>query len=98
MSPTSHPPLLTANNSERSVYKILLTEKMDEGLMLLRRLLSWDLIDVTYTTMLKTEQGIRRWDGKALGDVPHFEDLPQPVRYTLGFCLGSELLSFGVRR
>lgn len=65
------------------VCQILLTEKLDEGLMVLRRLLGWDLIDVTYTKMMETKQGTKRYDGQVLAAVPNFEDLPPAVRYGL---------------
>lgn len=58
----------------------MLTENLDEGLMVLRRMLRWDLIDVTYVSLYKTKAGSRRYDGKTLADVPHFDDLrPQVI-------------------
>lgn len=57
----------------------MLTEKFDEGLMILRRLLGWDMIDMTYARMMQTKQGSRRWDGKTLKNVPDFYSLPKWV-------------------
>ncbi|CAM9865086.1 unnamed protein product, partial [Laminaria digitata] len=54
---------------------VILTEAFDEGLMVLRRLLGWEMIDMTYSRMMETKSGSRRWDGKGLKDVPHFDDL-----------------------
>lgn len=48
--------------------------------MVLRRLLGWSMIDMTYSSMYKTKKGATRFDGKKLVDVPHFDDLPQQVR------------------
>lgn len=57
----------------------MLTERLDEGLMLLRHLLNWRMIDITYMTLNKTVKGRRRWDGKPFIDRPEFEDLPKEV-------------------
>eukprot|EP00904_Undaria_pinnatifida_P012458 jgi/Undpi1/8342/HiC_scaffold_25.g10811.m1 len=59
---------------------VILTEEFDEGLMVLRRLLGWSMIDMTYSSMYKTAKGAKRFDGKQLVDVPHFDDLPQQTR------------------
>ncbi|CAN0014352.1 unnamed protein product [Ascophyllum nodosum] len=59
---------------------VLLTEHFDEGLMVLRRQLGWDMIDVTYHAMLKTSAGEKRYDGKTLLNVPHYEDLSTDVQ------------------
>lgn len=64
--------------------KIILTEQFDEGLMVLRRLMGWEMIDMSYCAMLKTKEGASRYDGKPLVNVPHFEDLPlEVIRATL---------------
>lgn len=61
--------------------------------MVLRRMLKWDLIDMTYVPILKTMEGEHRWDGKPLVNVPHFSELkPQvnqmsPTRELLCACL-----------
>ncbi|CAN0564455.1 unnamed protein product, partial [Ectocarpus sp. 12 AP-2014] len=49
---------------------VLLTERFDEGLALLQRMLQWDPIDMTYCKMLQTKKGEMRWDGKPLENVP----------------------------
>lgn len=58
----------------------MLTERLDEGLLVLRHLLHWQLIDLTYMTLNETKGGSRRWDGKPFVDIPHFDDLPKEVR------------------
>ncbi|CAM9555852.1 unnamed protein product, partial [Laminaria digitata] len=55
---------------------VLLTERFDEGLALLQRMLNWDPIDMTYCKMLQTKKGETRWDGKPLENVPKIADLP----------------------
>ncbi len=64
--------------------QVILTEDFDRGLMVLRRLMRWEMIDVTYTKMMETKKGAIRWDNEPLVDVPTFESLPQWVSY--GFC------------
>ncbi|CAM9764758.1 unnamed protein product, partial [Hapterophycus canaliculatus] len=59
---------------------VLLTEEFDEGLMVLRRLMGWEMIDMTYERMMETKAGGKRWDGKVLKNVPHWEELPPWVR------------------
>lgn len=59
--------------------KVIVTEEFDEGLMVLRRLLDWQMIDMTYSVMYKTEDGSTRYDGKPLVNKPRFEDLPRNV-------------------
>lgn len=59
--------------------QILLTERFDEGLLLLRHMLGWSLIDLTYFSLNKNKEGTRRWDGKLLAGEPHFDDLSQEV-------------------
>ncbi|CAN0308363.1 unnamed protein product, partial [Ectocarpus sp. 4 AP-2014] len=43
---------------------VMLTERMDESLMILRRLFGWHMIDVTYASLNATRAGARRYDGK----------------------------------
>lgn len=64
----------------RVVRKVLLTEQFDEGLMVLRRMLEWDMIDLTYVALFKTKAGNRRYDGKQLVDVPDFDSLRPEVK------------------
>ncbi|CAN0425901.1 unnamed protein product [Pylaiella littoralis] len=59
---------------------VILTEQFDEGLMMLRRLMGWDMIDVTYSVMMETKKGAKRWDDKVLVDVPAFDSLRQWVQ------------------
>ena len=75
-------PLVAPTNARAE--KVLLTEHFDEGLMVLRRQLGWDMIDVTYHAMLKTSAGEKRYDGKTLLNVPHYEDLSTDVSF-VGF-------------
>ncbi len=65
-----------ANKTQKQVF---LTERFDEGLMIMRRLLGWDMIDMTYSRMMETKAGARRWDGKELKNVPKWDDLPKWV-------------------
>ena len=53
--------------------------------MVLRRLMGWEMIDMTYARMMETKAGSRRWDGKDLKNVPHFDDLSQEVSGSAGF-------------
>lgn len=62
---------------------MILTEEFDEGLMVLRHLLGWDMIDLTYSVMMETKKGAVRWDDKGLVDVPTFDSLPQWVSTTV---------------
>lgn len=73
----------TAVGSSPTHSKVMLTEEVDEGLMVLRRLLKWDMVDMTYLSMYKTTKGSTRYDGKELVDTPHFDDLPEHVRRDL---------------
>lgn len=59
----------------------MLTERLDEGLCLLRHLLGWHLIDVTYTPANETgaTKTSREVDGEKFFTRPHFDDLPQEV-------------------
>lgn len=47
--------------------------------MVLRRLLRWEMVDMTYVSVYKTTAGAIRYDGKPLVDAPRFEDLPVQV-------------------
>lgn len=60
-------------------HQVLLTERFDEGLALLQRMLQWDPIDMTYCKMLQTKKGEMRWDGKPLENVPKISDLAPEV-------------------
>eukprot|EP00903_Cladosiphon_okamuranus_P011858 g11139.t1 len=62
---------------------IILTEQFDEGLMVLRRLLGWEMVDMTYVSMYKTVDGAHRFDGKELVKSPPFDDLPEHVQQTI---------------
>ena len=63
-----------------SAKQVFLTERFDEGLMVLRRILGWDMIDMTYTSMKVSEAGSYRWDGRPLVDRPPFDDLSEQAR------------------
>lgn len=64
----------------------MLTEEVDEGLVLLGRILGWDPIDLTYASLLETgEGGSLRWDNKPVQKAPKKEDLDEDVsRHTGG--------------
>ena len=47
--------------------------------MVLRRLMGWEMIDLTYSVMMETKKGVLRWDNQTLVDVPKFDSLPQWV-------------------
>lgn len=78
-------PFRTLSPLRRSTYsflrcpKTMLTEAVDEGLVLLGRILGWDMIDLTYASMLRTREGVRRWDDKPLTRVPKVEELDEEV-------------------
>lgn len=55
--------------------------------MVLKRLLKWDMVDMTCLSMYKTAQGSRRYDGKELVNAPPFDDLPEHMKRYL--CRGS---------
>ena len=59
--------------------QVILTEDFDRGLMVLRRLMRWEMIDLTYSKMMETKKGVVRWDNIPLVDVPSFDSLPQWV-------------------
>lgn len=54
--------------------------------MVLRRLLGWSMIDMTYLYLNETKAGAKRWDGKTFVDPPSFDDLPEKAR--VSGCLG----------
>lgn len=58
----------------------MLTERLDEGLLVLRHMLHWHLIDLTYCDLNETKAGTRRWDGKPFVDRPDFDSLPEKAR------------------
>lgn len=58
--------------------QILITERFDEGLMVLRNLLRWHLVDMTYTSVNKTAGREGRMG--VLKDRSPFEKLPKDVR------------------
>lgn len=72
--------ILCTSKVSPSPPQVILLDQFDEGLMLLRRLMGWDMIDMTYSRMMETTGGTRRWDGKELKSVPHFDELSQAVR------------------
>eukprot|EP00903_Cladosiphon_okamuranus_P011852 g11134.t2 len=59
---------------------VVLTERLDEGLLVMRRMLHWHMIDLTYCDLNETKAGDRRWDGKPFVDRPHFDSLPEKVQ------------------
>ena len=58
----------------------MLTERLDEGLLVLRHMLHWHLIDLTYCDLNETKAGTKRWDGKPFVDRPAFDSLPEEAR------------------
>ena len=59
--------------------QILLTDRFDEGLMVLRRLMGWHMIDMTYMTLRITKIPTRRLVGSKFEERPHFDELPTEV-------------------
>lgn len=55
------------------------TDELDEGLVLLSRIVSWDPIDLTYASMLTNHEGAVRWDKKPLKRAPDPADLDVDV-------------------
>lgn len=55
----------------------MITEKFDEGLVLLRRLMHWHFIDITYSTLNLTAAP----RGQKKGRRPRFEELPDKVSF-----------------
>eukprot|EP00752_Nemacystus_decipiens_P008220 g7350.t1 len=62
---------------------ILLTERFDEGLMVMRNLLKWHLVDVTYVPVNKTFGRLGRTATGAIKGRSHFENLPEDVQRTI---------------
>lgn len=60
--------------------QILLTERFDESLMVMRSLLGWDLIDVTYVSVNRSS-GREGKFGVSKERVP-FDELPKDVSTT----------------
>lgn len=69
--------LTTLCDDRRS--QTMLTEEVDEGLVLLGRIMGWDMIDLTYTSLLENRAGAVRWDGKPLKGAPKVRDLDDEV-------------------
>ncbi|CAN0230044.1 unnamed protein product [Scytosiphon promiscuus] len=59
---------------------IILAERFDEGLLVLRRMMQWHMIDLTYCVLNETKVGQSRWDGIPFVDRPHFDSLPKQVQ------------------
>lgn len=59
---------------------MLLTDRFDEGLMVLRRLLGWSMIDMTYMMLNETTMGSSGWDDKPVVGRPSFDDLSEQAR------------------
>lgn len=64
--------------------QIMLTNRFDEGLMVLRRLMGWHMIDMTYMTLRVTKVPTRRFlagqKGARFTKRPSFNELPVEVR------------------
>ncbi|CAM9787364.1 unnamed protein product, partial [Sphacelaria rigidula] len=59
----------------------MLMEELDEGLVLMGRILGWEPIDLTYSPLLETRDGVdnKRWDGKPWKPAPRASDLHPDV-------------------
>lgn len=60
--------------------QVLLTEKFDESLMIMRHILGWHLIDMTYVYLNQTA-GLKK-RGEVLKDRSPFDNLPSDVSAT----------------
>lgn len=93
-------------NVVHRLQQTMLTEEVDEGLVLLGRIMDWDPIDLTYASLLETHEGATRWDGKPIIKAPIPKDLPSTVsgcgrivfRWTTAVCGCGSRLSFVVAR
>lgn len=66
----------------------MLTEEVDEGLVLLGKVLGWDPIDLTYASLLETrDDGFIRWDNKRVKKAPKTESLSAKVRSACLTCI-----------
>ena len=61
---------------------IVLMERFDEGLLLLKRLLGWDTVDLTYVKINDSHQGLlrRSWDGLTVTPSPKVSELSVATR------------------
>ncbi|CAM9891608.1 unnamed protein product [Ascophyllum nodosum] len=67
-------------NAMPEIKLILLTDRFDEGLMVLRKLMGWHMIDMTYMTLRITKIPTRRLVGSKFEERPHFDELPTEVQ------------------
>ncbi|CAN0338893.1 unnamed protein product [Pylaiella littoralis] len=58
---------------------ILITEHFEEGLAIFMRMFNWRPIDMTYCRVIETKEGVARYDGKELTNVPKVGDLSPEV-------------------
>ncbi|CAM9856161.1 unnamed protein product, partial [Ectocarpus sp. 13 AM-2016] len=58
---------------------VLLTEHFEEGLAVFMRMFNWRPIDMTFCRVIETKEGVSRYDGKILTNVPKTRDLPPEV-------------------
>lgn len=59
----------------------MLTEEVDEGLVLLGKVMNWDPIDLTYASLLEARDGATRWDDKPVTKAPRPKDLHSAVSF-----------------
>lgn len=57
----------------------MFTENVDEGLVLLGKILGCDHIDLTYASLLETGDGFMRWDDKPVIKAPKPKELSEEV-------------------
>lgn len=61
----------------------MLTEALDEGLLVLRHLMRWHMIDVAYVKMRESGRPKTEWtaaNGTTVATRPDYHDLPVEVR------------------
>eukprot|EP00053_Salpingoeca_punica_P023186 m.9243 g.9243 ORF g.9243 m.9243 type:complete len:508 (-) comp4634_c0_seq1:724-2247(-) len=64
--------------SDPAVQFFMVTERFDESLVLLRRIMNWDMQDITYLKVLDSHafSGAVRYDGRIIMETPTFASLP----------------------
>lgn len=82
-----HLPPLPLCPHDQTLHQMMLTEEVDEGLVLLGKILGWDPIDLTYTSLLETREGALRWDDKPLKKAPKPSELDRDVSVHVYLCV-----------
>lgn len=78
--PITKPPRIPSLSRTYIYVQVMVTERFDEGLLLLGQMLRWELIDLTYVVVNETKEGNKAINGVSFVNPPDFEDLPQEAR------------------